>query len=196
MEIGASQRPSKVVYDRSHSAISQVQPGEFDWEEIFSGAAWFHFTGITPALSDGAAAVTLEAVKAAKKLGLKVSVDLNYRKKLWTPEKANRVMSELMNYVDVAIGNEEDAEKVFGIKAADSEITAGKLSEEGYQAVARELAERFNLEKVAISLRESLSASDNNWSALLYDGKDFTAPGLQDPHRRPGRWRRLLCRRG
>jgi 2-dehydro-3-deoxygluconokinase len=173
LEIGASQRPSKVVYDRSHSAISQVQPGEFDWEEIFSGAAWFHFTGITPALSDGAAAVTLEAVKAAKKLGLKVSVDLNYRKKLWTPEKANRVMSELMNYVDVAIGNEEDAEKVFGIKAADSEITAGKLSEEGYQAVARELAERFNLEKVAISLRESLSASDNNWSALLYDGKDF-----------------------
>ncbi len=173
LEIGASQRPSKVVYDRGHSAISQVQPGEFDWEEILSDAAWFHFTGITPALSDGVAAVTLEAVKTAKKLGVKVSADLNYRKKLWTPEKANRVMSELMNYVDVAIGNEEDAEKVFGIKAADSEVTAGKLSEEGYQAVARELAERFNLEKVAITLRESLSASDNNWSALLYDGKDF-----------------------
>ena len=173
LEIGASQRPSKVVYDRSHSAISQVEPGEFNWEEIFSGAAWFHFTGITPALSDGAAAVTLEAVKAAKKLGVKVSADLNYRKKLWTPDKANRVMSELMSYVDVAIGNEEDAEKVFGIKAADSEITAGKLSEEGYRAVAKELADRFNLEKVAITLRESLSASDNNWSALLYDGKDF-----------------------
>lgn len=173
LEIGASQRPSKVVYDRSHSAVSQIKPGEFDWEEIFSGAEWFHFTGITPALSDGAAAVTLEAVKAAKERGVKVSVDLNYRKKLWTPEKANRVMSELMTYVDVAVGNEEDAEKVFSIKAAASEITAGKLSEEGYRAVAKELAERFNLEKVAISLRESFSASDNNWSALLYDGKKF-----------------------
>jgi 2-dehydro-3-deoxygluconokinase len=173
LETGASQRPSQVIYDRSHSAIAQIQPGEFNWEEILAGAAWFHFSGITPALSDGAAAVTLEAVKAAKKLGVKVSVDLNYRKKLWTPEKASRVMSELVSYADVVIGNEEHVEKVLGIKAADSEVTAGKLSEEGYRAVAKALVERFNLEKVAITMRESLSASDNNWSALLYDGKDF-----------------------
>src|SRR5690554_1003405 len=121
LEMGASQRPSKVVYDRANSAISQVKPGEFDWDKIFTGAEWFHFTGITPALGDGAAQVTLEAVKAAKAHGVKVSVDLNYRKKLWTPDKANQVMSSLMEYVDIAIGNEEDAEKVFGIKATGTD---------------------------------------------------------------------------
>lgn len=172
LEMGASQRPSKVVYDRANSAISQVKPGEFDWDKIFAGADWFHFTGITPALGDGAAEVTLEAVKAAKTKGIKVSADLNYRKKLWTPEKANRVMSGLMEYVDIAIGNEEDAEKVFGIKAASTDITTGKLNEEGYREVAKELADRFGFEKVAITLRESISASDNNWSALLYDGRE------------------------
>lgn len=172
LEMGASQRPSKVVYDRANSAISQVKPGEFDWDKIFAGAEWFHFTGITPALGDGAAEVTLEAVKAAKTKGIKVSADLNYRKKLWTPEKANRVMSGLMEYVDIAIGNEEDAEKVFGIKAASTDITTGKLNEEGYREVAKELADRFGFEKVAITLRESISASDNNWSALLYDGRE------------------------
>ncbi|MBO8127521.1 MAG: sugar kinase [Firmicutes bacterium] len=172
-ETGASQRPSKVIYDRANSAISQVKPGEFDWGGIFADADWFHFTGITPALSDSAAQVTLEALKAAKSAGVKVSADLNYRKKLWSPEKANKVMTELMQYVDVAIGNEEDAEKVFGIKAKASDVTKGQLDTEGYYEVARELQQRFGFEKVAITLRESLSASDNNWSALLYDGTEF-----------------------
>lgn len=173
LETGAAQRPSKVIYDRANAAVTQVQPGEFDWERIFEGAKWFHFTGITPALGDNVADVTLEALKAAKKMGLKVSVDLNYRKKLWSPEKANQVMSKLLEYVDVSIGNEEDAEKVLGIKAAASDVTSGRLNEEGYREVARQLADRFGLEKVAITLRESLSASDNNWSALLYDGQDY-----------------------
>lgn len=172
-ENGASQRPSKVIYDRASSSISQVELGEFDWERIFEGADWFHFTGITPALSDKAAAVTLEALKAAKVKNVKVSADLNYRKKLWTPEKANRVMSGLMEYVDVVIANEEDAEKVFGIKAGESDVTKGELHEEGYKSVARQLVERFGFEMVALALRESLSASDNNWSGLLYDGREF-----------------------
>ncbi|HHU50646.1 MAG TPA: sugar kinase [Firmicutes bacterium] len=182
LEMGASQRPSKVVYDRAYSAISQVKPGEFPWDEIFSGAQWFHFTGITPALSDGAAAVTFEAVKAAKANGVKVSADLNYRKKLWTPEKANQVMSGLMEYVDVVIGNEEDAEKVFGIKAAATDVTTGRLNEEGYREVAQKLADCFGLEKVAITLRESLSASDNNWSALLYDGREYFRSRIYEVH--------------
>lgn len=173
LETGAAQRPSKVIYDRANAAITQVKPGEFDWEHIFEGAKWFHFTGITPALGDNVAEVTLEALKVAKKKGVKVSADLNYRKKLWSPEKANQVMSKLMEYVDVSIGNEEDAEKVFGIKAAASDVTTGQLNEEGYREVAKQLADRFGLEKVAITLRESLSASDNNWSALLYDGQNF-----------------------
>ncbi|HHY46477.1 MAG TPA: sugar kinase [Firmicutes bacterium] len=172
-ENGASQRPSKVIYDRAHSSISEVQPGEFDWPKIFEGASWFHFTGITPAISDSAAAVTLEAAKTAKSMGIKVSADLNYRKNLWSTEKANKVMTELMQYVDIAIGNEEDAEKVFGIKAVGSDVTRGELSQEGYCEVARELVRRFGFEKVAITLRESLSASDNNWSGMLYDGQDF-----------------------
>ncbi len=173
LETGASQRPSKVVYDRAGSAISCAVPEDFDWDKIFEGAAWFHFTGITPALSDKAAEVTRHALKAAKKHGVKTSCDLNYRKKLWSPEKAREVMTELMQYVDVAIGNEEDAEKVFGIKAAESDITTGQLSEEGYKQVARQLVEKFNFQKVAITLRESYSASDNGWSALLYDGSKY-----------------------
>jgi len=173
LEHGASQRPSKVVYDRKGSSISQVQPGEFNWEEIFQGAKWFHFTGITPALGDNVAAVTLEAVQAAKKLGLTVSCDLNYRKNLWSPAKAQETMTKLIQYVDIAIGNEEDAEKVFGIKAAASDVTTGQLNEEGYRQVALELVRRFNLKMVAITLRESYSAFDNGWSALLYDGKEF-----------------------
>ncbi|MBO8127539.1 MAG: sugar kinase [Firmicutes bacterium] len=182
LETGASQRPSKVIYDRANSAISQVKPGEFDWEKIFDGASWFHFTGITPALGDGPAAVTLEAARTAKEMGLKVSADLNYRKKLWSPEKANKVMTELMQYVDVAFGNEEDAEKVFGIKASGSDVTTGELNEEGYKEVARELASRFGLEMVAFTLRESLSASDNNWSALLYDTKEFYRSKIYKMH--------------
>ncbi len=172
-EMGASQRPSKVIYDRAHSSIAQVQPGEFDWPRILDGAAWFHFTGITPAISDAAAAVTLEALRSAKALGVKVSADLNYRKKLWAPDKARRVMGELVSYVDVLMGNEEDAEKVFGIRASGSDVSRGELSPEGYFEVARELANRFGLGKVAITLRESISASDNVWSGILYDGQEF-----------------------
>lgn len=181
-ENGASQRPSKVIYDRAHSSIAEVEPGEFDWPTILNGASWFHFTGIAPALGDNVAAATLAALKAAKSMGVKVSVDLNYRKKLWSPEKANRVMTELVQYVDVAIGNEEDAEKVFGIKAEASDVTKGELSMEGYRKVARELVERFGFKKVAITMRESLSASDNNWSGMLYDGHDFYQSGKYHVH--------------
>ncbi len=170
-EKGASQRPSNVVYDRANSSIATASAEDFDWEKIFEGADWFHFTGITPALSDGVAAITLEACKKAKELGLKISCDLNFRKKLWTSEKAGQVMGELCKYVDVMIANEEDAEKVFGIKAADTSITGGQLSDEGYKDVARQLAARFGCEKIAITLRESISASVNNWSGMLYDAQ-------------------------
>jgi len=173
VEKGASQRASNVVYDRAHSSISTAQSGDFDWKKIFEGADWFHFTGITPAISDNAAALCLEACKAAKEQGVTVSCDLNFRKKLWSSEKANQVMSGLMKYVDVVIANEEDAEKVFGIKAKESDITSGQLSDEGYKDVCKQLVERFGFQKVAITLRESLSASVNNWSGLLYDGKEF-----------------------
>lgn len=173
LEKGASQRPSKVVYDRKYSAISQAKQEDFNWEQILKEAKWFHFTGITPALGDNVAELTLEACKVAKEKGLTVSCDLNYRKNLWTTEKAGQVMSKLMPYVDLCIANEEDAEKVFGIKAADTNITSGKLCHEGYKSVARELKEQFGFQKVAITLRGSVSASDNNWAAMLYDGNDF-----------------------
>ena len=164
VEKGASQRASNVVYDRAHSSISNAQPEDFDWDAIFEGAQWFHFTGITPAVSDDAARLCMDACKAAKKHGVQVSCDLNFRKKLWTSEKANKVMSALMEYVDVAIANEEDAEKVFGIKASSTDITTGKLSDAGYQEVCKQLVDRFGFSKVAITLRESISASVNNWS--------------------------------
>jgi len=171
LEAGASQRASKVIYDRKDSAIAKVQVGEFDWPTIFAGAELFHITGITPALSENAAAVSLEAVQAARKAGLTVSCDLNYRKNLWSPDKANKVMSGLMEYVDIAIANEEDAEKVFGIKADNTDLHAGKIDDAGYQEVCRKMVERFGFKKVAITLRESYSASDNGWSAILYDSK-------------------------
>ncbi len=173
VEKGASQRASTVTYDRKHSSISAASAEDFDWETIFDGAEWFHFTGITPALSEEAAARCEEALKAAKKLGITVSCDLNFRKKLWTSEQANKVMSGLMKYVDVCIANEEDAEKVFGIKASATDITSGELSDAGYRDVAKQLADKFGFSHVAITLRESISASVNNWSALLYDGKDY-----------------------
>ncbi len=173
VEKGASQRASQVVYDRAYSAIAQAESADFDWDSIFDGADWFHFTGISPALSDGCAAICLEACKAAKAKGVQVSCDLNFRKKLWTSEKAGEVMGKLMEYVDVIIANEEDAEKVFGIKATGTDVTSGKISDEGYKDVARQLVERFGAKKVAITLRESISASVNNWAAMLYDGKDF-----------------------
>ncbi|EAX48356.1 PfkB domain protein [Thermosinus carboxydivorans Nor1] len=172
-EKGASQRASKVVYDRAGSAISQAKREDFDWTKIFEGADWFHFTGITPALGDNVAECVLDAVKAAKEAGLTVSCDLNFRKNLWTSEKAGQVMAQYMPYVDVCIANEEDAEKVFGIKAADTDIIGGKLSHEGYKDVAKQLAERFGFKAVAITLRGSISASDNNWAAMLYKDGEF-----------------------
>lgn len=181
-EKGTSQRPSKVIYDRAHSSISEAKLGDFDWKKIFEGAEWFHFTGITPALSDESAANTLEAVKAAKAAGVTVSVDLNYRKKLWSREKAGQVMNEIVKYCDVVIANEEDAEMVFGIKASETDITGGHLSDEGYKGVALKLVERFDLKYVAITLRESFSATHNGWSAMLYDGKEFFKSKRYDIH--------------
>lgn len=169
-EKGASQRPSKVIYDRAHSAIADADPGEFNWKTIFSGADWFHFTGITPALSDGVAEICKTAVRYAKSMGLTVSCDLNYRKKLWTREKANEVMSDLCRDVDYLIANEEDAKDVFGIEADDTDINGGKINREGYISVAKKLTEKFSLKGAAITLRESLSASDNNWSGMFYTG--------------------------
>ncbi|PKP57507.1 2-dehydro-3-deoxygluconokinase [Candidatus Atribacteria bacterium HGW-Atribacteria-1] len=173
LEMGVSQRPSKVVYDRAYSAIAEADKNDFNWEEIFKDARWFHFTGITPAISDKAAAATLEACKTAKKLDITISADLNYRKNLWSTEKACRVMSELMQYVDIVIGNEEDTEKVFGIKAVNSDVSKGKLDLNGYKKVSKELVNRFGFKYVTTTLRESFSASDNAWSGLLYDGAEF-----------------------
>ena len=181
-EKGNSQRPSKVIYDRAHSAIAEAKREDFNWKEIFADAQWFHFTGITPAISDEAAVITLDAVKAAKEAGVMVSVDLNFRKKLWSSEKAGKVMGEIVQYCDVVIANEEDAEKVFGISAEETDITSGTLSGEGYQNVARKLTERFGLKYVAITLRESFSASDNGWSAMLYDGKEFYSSKKYNMH--------------
>lgn len=170
LEKGASQRPSKVIYDRAGSSVAMSRPEDYNWEEIFRGAGWFHFTGITPALGDNVADICRVACEEAKKAGLTVSCDLNFRKKLWTSEKAGRVMGELMQYVDVCIANEEDAEKVFGIKADNTEITEGKLNQEGYVQVARELADRFEFQTVAITLRESINASINRWGAMIHTG--------------------------
>jgi 2-dehydro-3-deoxygluconokinase len=170
LETGASQRASTVTYDRAHSAISEIESKDVDWDKAFKGADWFHFTGITPALSDSAAHACLEAARAAKKAGLTVSCDLNFRKKLWTSEKAGKVMSGLMEHVDICIANEEDAEKVFGIKASGTEVTEGKIDHNRYVQVAKKLTERFKFKGVAITLRESFSASHNGWSALYYTG--------------------------
>lgn len=168
-EKGASQRASKVIYDRKNSAITQAQPGDFDWDRIFDGADWFHWTGITPALGGRLPEICLEACKAAKAKGLTVSCDLNFRKKLWSSSRANEVMSTLMPYVDVCIANEEDAKDVFGIAAENTDIDAGKLDHQGYISVAEQLCRRFGFKKVAITLRGSLSANDNDWAAMLYE---------------------------
>ena len=174
LEKGASQRASKVIYDRKYSSIGMAQRADFDWEKILDGADWFHFTGITPALSDAVAEITLDALKVCKEKGIKVSCDLNFRKKLWSSEKAGKVMGELCQYVDVCIANEEDAEKVFGIEPDHNDVEGGKLNREGYIDVAKKLSDRFGFEKVAITLRESISANDNNWAAMLYaDGEAY-----------------------
>lgn len=174
LEKGASQRPSKVIYDRAHSAIAEASMSDFDWNEIFAGADWFHFTGITPAISDQTAEICLEACKTAKEKGLTVSCDLNYRNKLWSREKAGKVMEKLCEYVDVCISNEEDANDVFGISSKGTKVTAGELNKEGYREVAEKLTERFGFQKTAITLRTSISANDNKWAAMLYeDGKCY-----------------------
>lgn len=173
LEKGASQRPSKVIYDRAGSAIAKATTDDFNWDAIFDGADWFHFTGITPALGDNVAEICLEACKKAKERNITVSCDLNYRKKLWTKEKAGQVMGELCKYVDVCIANEEDAADVFGIKAANTDVTSGKVNHEGYKDVAKQLADRFGFKKIAITLRSSISANDNDWAAMLYENGEY-----------------------
>lgn len=168
LETGAAQRASNVIYDRANSAISTARPDEFDWHAIFSGAKWFHLTGITPALSEMAAEASLAAVSSAKQAGLIVSCDLNFRKKLWTSEQAGRTMAALAEHVDYCIANEEDAEKVFGNRAIGADVTEGKLDHKKYETVARELTDRFGFSGIAITLRESHSASHNGWSGMFY----------------------------
>lgn len=180
VEKGASQRASKVIYDRAYSAISLASASDFDWDTIFEGVDWFHWTGITPALGGELPEICLEACKAAKAKGVKISCDLNYRKKLWSTEKAKEVMSELVKYVDVCIANEEDAKDVFGIEAEGTDINAGKLNHEGYISVAKQISEKFGCEKVAITLRSSISANDNDWAAMLYtDGEAYFSPSYR-----------------
>jgi len=166
-------RASQVIYDRAGASIADVSASEFDFDKIFDGASWFHTTGITPALSDKATALTEAALKAAKAKGLTTSIDLNYRKKLWTKEKAREVMTKLCQYVDVCIGNEEDADTTLGFKAKDTDVTKGELNLEGFKDVFLQMKEKFGFKYIASSLRESHSASDNGWSALVYDGNEF-----------------------
>ena len=173
LEKGASQRGSVCIYDRAHSAIQEADPSEFDWNAIFEGADWFHFTGITPALGPNMVQACEDACKAAKAHGVKISCDLNYRGKLWTRAEAREAMTKLCQYVDVCISNEEDAKDVFGIEAENTDIYGGKLNHEGYKSVAKQLADKFGFEKVAITLRSSISANDNDWAAMLYDGENY-----------------------
>ena len=173
LEKGASQRGSVCIYDRAHSAIQEASASDFDWDKIFDGADWFHFTGITPALGPNLVAICKDACKAAKAKGVKISCDLNYRGKLWTREQARAAMTELCQYVDVCIANEEDAKDVFGIEPENNNIYGGELNKEGYKSVAKQLADKFGFEKVAITLRTSLSASDNDWAGMLYDGEEY-----------------------
>ena len=168
-EKGASQRGSVCIYDRAHSAIQEAAREDFDWDKILEGADWFHFTGITPALGANVVEICLDAVKACKAKGIKVSCDLNYRGKLWTRAEAREAMTELCKYVNVCISNEEDAKDVFGIEAEATDIYGGTLNHEGYKSVAKQLADKFGFDMVAITLRESHSAFDNGWSAMLYN---------------------------
>ena len=173
LEKGASQRGSVCIYDRAHSAIQEAKREDFDWDKIFDGADWFHFTGITPALGENLVEICIDACKAAKAKGVKISCDLNYRGKLWTRAQAREAMTKLCEYVDVCISNEEDAKDVFGIEAENTDIYGGKLDKEGYKSVAKQLMDNFNFEKVAITLRSSISANDNDWAGMLYDGENY-----------------------
>ena len=171
-ETGASMRPSKVIYDRAHSAIAEAKPEDFDFDAIFEGADWYHWSGITPAISDASAECLRQACICSKKHGVKVSVDLNFRKKLWTSEKAISVMRPLMQYVDVCIGNEEDAELCLGFKP-DADVEGGETNAEGYEGIFKQMKEEFGFEYVVSTLRESFSATHNGWKALIYNGKEF-----------------------
>lgn len=174
LEKGASQRPSKVIYDRKYSAISMADSSDFDWDKILDGVEWFHFTGITPALSDNLVQICKEAIQTAKRKGIVVSCDLNYRKNLWSEEKAKSVMQDFMQYVDVCIANEEDAEKCLGIHPENTDVTAGELDNQGYIDVAKKITQKYGCKQVAITLRRSITASDNNWAAMLYrDGQAY-----------------------
>ena len=176
LETGASQRPSKVIYDRAHSAVSEIAPGDVDWAAALDGASWFHWTGITPALGPKPLAALKEALQAANAAGVTVSCDLNYRKKLWTVEEARAAMRPLMEHVDVCIANEEDADRSLGMTAGETDVEAGELDEQGYARLAERLKAEYGLDAVAITLRESISASDNGWSAMLLGGAGKAAP--------------------
>lgn len=176
LESGASQRASKVIYDRSNSAVNTISKNEVEWEKIFKDMDWFHWTGITPALGKSAQEVLIEGIKAAKNAGVKISCDLNFRKKMWSEKEAQSVMRPLMEYVDVCIANEEDAEKSLGFKANDTNVSKAELNESGYFNLAKKLKAEFNFETVAITLRESHSATQNGWSALLHDNKNCMEP--------------------
>jgi len=185
IEIGAVQRSSKVIYDRAGSALGSIERGMIDWETVFEDAEWFHWTGITPGISSGTADVVLESLLIAKKTGITVSCDLNFRSKLWKwGKEAKEVMPDLVSYCDVAIGNEEDAEKVFGIKAPDADVVAGRVNPESYGYVCERLADRFpNLKTIAITLRGSTSASHNTWSGVLWNqGTFYIAPVYDITH--------------
>lgn len=171
-ETGASMRPSKVIYDRAGSAMAEAMPEDFDFDSIMEGADWFHWSGITPAISDKAAELTRLACEAARRHGVTVSVDLNFRKKLWTPEKAQSVMRPLMKYVDVCIGNEEDAELCLGFRP-DADVEHGDTGAEGYKGIFAAMMKKFGFRYVASTLRESFSATHNGWKAMIYDGKEF-----------------------
>ncbi len=175
LEKGVSQRPSKVIYDRAFSAISLAERTDFNWDKLFEGVGWFHWTGINPALSKNLSEICLEACKTAKKKGITVSCDLNYRGSLWSSDEAKKGMSWLMPYVDVCIANEEDADKMLGIKSANTNVEIGRLNKLGYEMVAKEICDTYGCQKVAITLRESYSASRNGWSAMMYDAKNDTA---------------------
>ncbi|MCD8307080.1 MAG: sugar kinase [Clostridia bacterium] len=171
LETGSSMRPSKVVYDRAHSSMSTATPADFDFDEIFADADWFHVSGITPALSDTAIELTEAALKAAKKHGVTVSCDLNFRKKLWSSEKAQKVMTGFMKYVDVCIGNEEDADLVLGFKPGNTDVTSGNLELSGYEDIFKQMVAKFGFKYAVSSLRVSHSASDNGWSGCIYNGE-------------------------
>jgi 2-dehydro-3-deoxygluconokinase len=173
LESGASMRASKVVYDRAASSIAEIKPGDIDWEQVFAGKDWFHFTGITPAISASAAAACVEAAEAAQRMGLTVSADMNYRKNLWSPEEAQATMIPMMKYVDVSIGNEEDAEMCLGVAAEGVDVTTGEIDPNAYRPVVQELVDKFGFKKVGITLRESISADDNDWSAIYFDGDEI-----------------------